>query len=796
MRIISVSLMVFAASVLAFTQAKLPATRVTIVRGVSISIPEPWYLANQTTNGAELAYPRSGPPPVPLPNEQVESAEELIAADARIAIFVEPMRNHADAVRRLVDIASEQAVHTELLTIADWPAIHQRYTGPLPQPGENASRRHRELALFTMTAIAAEGIVVRFDTIVAPKANPILANEAFQITKRVHIEGGNTEAARRDIDALSRLIDVHPIDSQKKNAPELDDMESDSGDTVVQHGNGELEVAISDDGLHVVVVANSGYAYSDDTGQDFTYGGKTPCIFNGCDGDPSIAIGKSGAVYYSWIGKPTAEPGGTPPNGKTDSLSISTNNGHSFKFLSNAVVCPTVTPKVCTTPDQEHIAADRKNSSMTGKDRVYLVWRNFSSLSLTPRIVCSSDGGKTWSAQTTIGVGDYPRVTVGGDGFVYVAYYSGSNIEINKFSPCDSGLVPQSGIRKKVAAYTQVVCPMPGLDRCDNGNTLSSQMVAVDDTNPSHIYVAFANNTSANNDDVMVYDSNDGGNSWNVPVRVNKKVTGRRFMPWVCTSGGIASVTWYDRRAATAAEDDLTAYYRAGAKQVSPPGVLQANPEVNVSGVNDPQCASGWPKGERSPLDATSCSTPQVAGKCQLPCVATVPPSCSGGFTGSNTPCIFNTPGACIAPETCQVWGRGAPKYGDYNGNACTPGLNGTEVPIICSVWASATPPRGVDTSATGIQLYASCNHYLPPGWCMQRLRRSVRVGGSWLEVRLRGLWNRKHRQLAGNRSFCFRPFTPVRTEESARFLRSQPGVLQGHPGAVCCSAHHGGDWR
>jgi len=708
-------------STLAFGQAQPQSNQVEVVPGVSISIPAPWFLANRTSNGFEIAYPRSKKPSEAMPEEKPRSAEQLITADARVAIIVEHRSSHAKAVEQLAEIASEEAGRPQLLTIADWPAIHRQLTAPLPEPGE-ADSDEPVMSITATTAIAADTLVVRFETVLAPDAEPGLAEAAFQIAKQVRVQPGNPEAARRDLETLARLIDADQSTPQKQTGPDVTRPDSGRGggepagsagpgSSHVQKGTGELEVVIAENGVNVVVAAGGGYAYSDDAGETFTHGGKTPCTFTKCDGDPSLAIGKSGAVYYSWIGFPTNEPGGTPANGKVDSLSISKDNGHNFKFLSNAVVCPATTPAKCTLPDQEHIAADRKTLSKLGDDRVYLVWRNFSSVGNTPRITCSLDGGKTWSVRAHVGAGDFPRITVGSDGFVYVAYYKGSHILLNKFSDCDDGLEPQEDFPVKVASFDAIPCPVPGLDRCNAGNTLASQMVAVDDTNPSHVYVAFATNTAANNDDIRVYDSLDGGLSWkNSPVTVNKEVPARRFLPWVCAAGGIASVTWFDRRAATKAEDDLTAYFRGSAQRVTPPGVLQANPESNVSRVNDPQCASGWPAGERSAKDATSCSTPQLAGQCRLPCAQTKPPSCTGPLVGSQTPCDLNKPGGCTVPgESCQRWGRGVPKYGDYVGNACTPSVKEAGIPTVCSVWASGTPAKGVDVEGSGIHVYASC---------------------------------------------------------------------------------------
>ena len=99
-------------------------------------------------------------------------------------------------------------------------------------------------------------------------------------------------------------------------------------------------------------------------------------------------------------------------------------------------------------------------------------------------------------------------------------------------------------------------CPVPGLDRCNNGNKLSSFTVTIDDTNSSHVYVAYAVNTlinstdGAGNDNVIVQDSTDGGVTWAAAhkVTVSSGGSARRFMPWICATNGTAYVSWYDRR--------------------------------------------------------------------------------------------------------------------------------------------------------------------------------------------------------------------------------------------------------
>jgi len=184
----------------------------------------------------------------------------------------------------------------------------------------------------------------------------------------------------------------------------------------------------------------------------------------------------------------------------------------------------------------------------------------------------------------------------------------------------------------------------------------------VDDTNPNHVYVAWStntannNNTVLNNENVVVADSTNGGATpWRAPVTVNTNVTGRRFMPWACATGGSAFVTWYDRRAATAANNDLTDYFAASAG-LSAGNLVANNDEFKISTTSDPQC-NLWPTGPRSTFDSENCSVqPQLAGNCSVT---------------TATRCDFSNP-VCPPMETCVTDGVGTnPKYGDYNGNAC-----------------------------------------------------------------------------------------------------------------------------
>jgi hypothetical protein len=281
---------------------------------------------------------------------------------------------------------------------------------------------------FTTTAVAVDSFVVRFDSTLAPRLDPKLLDEALAVARSLEAPGGNRDVASRELEEVMRGTKQQPPKPPQPIA-QTEGGKKKTGEreigvaVLVQNGVGELEVAASNDGSHVVVAANSGFSFSDTFGSNWTSGGGTPCTAAVCDGDPSLAVGQSGAIYYAWIGGPTRDQLG-------DGISRSIDNGHTFPFASMAVTCPGASN--CSSADQEHIAADRNNAGPMG-DRVYNVWRNFPVAgAFSLRIVCSADNAGTWGAQQVIGAGDFPRVNVGRDGFVYVAWASGGNMMLHK----------------------------------------------------------------------------------------------------------------------------------------------------------------------------------------------------------------------------------------------------------------------------------------------------------------------------------------------------------------------------
>ncbi len=131
-------------------------------------------------------------------------------------------------------------------------------------------------------------------------------------------------------------------------------------------------------------------------------------------------------------------------------------------------------------------------------------------------------------------------------------------------------------------------------------------------------------------------DSTDGGVNWRPPVTIQTSVNARRYHPWVCATCGSAFVTWYDRRAATTANNDLTDYFAASAG-LSAGNLVANSDEFKISATSDPQCTT-WPAAPRSPFDSENCSQPQNAGVCKLVPAPSPDPS-------TNTRCDFTGTG-------------------------------------------------------------------------------------------------------------------------------------------------------
>ena len=720
--------------------ANPPWTNTVAISNFSVSYPDGW----STIQSGRVTVI------VNVPADQQATLGGRFVFTPQVSISTEQRLDNADALEQLDEIVAGAGPTLTKLTVGGWPAVQWRNTVPWPHAHGQSPVPGSALAI--NTAIAAGGQLIRLygslpsdapseiaDTISAietsvmfsPRSSGPAANHASALVRwawswaqpviqRVRDLGQMVAAAFwlwPDIATAQEEFDLMPPESEGSDSASQPSAPGVALRILQGTAASEPEVAVSANGRNVVVAQQVVWTYSTDGGQTFTFGGRFP---NSTGGDSSLAVGASGNFYEATIFN------------NTTAIHRSTDGGKTFTVRGTAFTCGAL-PQCNFTggqiPDQEHIAADRVNQ-VNSQDQVYSVFRN-GSANPTWGITCSTDGGATWSAGNVGITGDFPRVTVGQDGSVYVAFVdntnNANNLRIDKFASCNTNnaLPELAGWPRTVAAgVAELPCPIPGLDRCTSGNTMRSPTVAVDDTNANHVFYAYASNTAAGNENILIRDSTDGGTTWSGATTLNAGGTARRYMPWMCATKGTAYVTWYDRRNATAADNDLTDYFGASATRSG--GNLNAGAEfqVNDVGTSDAQCEAGqavgsqasWPGGSRATADSTSCSRqPQLAGVCGTGACGQPGNTCPAGQTcdgatgicrnGARQFCDFNTTVCSNAGDTCQLWGGGTPKYGDYNGNACAQGH-------LYATWASATPARAVNP---GIDLFFKVKDFVAP---------------------------------------------------------------------------------
>lgn len=756
-----------------------------------LSYAPPWQvLESRFSNAYQLVRLMESQASPPSPNSQTQEQQTQSANGplARLLITTEKRDSHADAIKRLQELAFSRAASVSFYAISGWPAVELQFTQKLPrrgaeQQGEPPSvpRQKRESQLQihprnelqlsrqekegaqgefsrptpiverAIVAIAIESDLVTLDIMLAPETSKGVLQEALEIVKSfIANRQEQPDELRRSLRELQQAYDskTKPQPPPKREKPpDLGTLEEEAGAAQIQSGgNGELEVSVSPNGRTIVIASNSSLTHSINSGAKFT-GGSAPFGLN----DPTLARGKSGAFYLGQIAFPNGTPAQKNQTGCTNAVSRSTNGGANFLLRGFSAVCPAgvnipIFDSFCF-PDQPHIAADSFTAGSA--DQVYAVWREINSINIfglagttncnqvtggtiTPAISCSQNSGATWTAPAALsGIDDFPRLAVGADGKVYVVGMSGDSVMLTRFTSCKNGLSADVGFPVTVANLSgQVNCPVPGLDRCNDGNVLSSPTVAPDPTRANHVSVSFAEQDGSGGERIVTMESHDSGATFPNSFTVSSPTNVRRFMPWSCMAAGQTFVGWYDRGPASGALDDLTDYLVGGTILASP---------KNLSNNPDRQCAL-WPCAPRSQNDSESCSVqPELAGVCQ-----------NGSGGGSQNKCDFDET-QCPNGESCQT-GGGCPKYGDYNGIACAN-------QFVVAAWASATAPKGLPRNRSGISVFSqafSVKKSGPPTF--DRVQISITTGNDNADSNLELIATFSGQK----RSICLKPSTSL----------------------------------
>ncbi|MBI1741743.1 choice-of-anchor D domain-containing protein [Candidatus Acetothermia bacterium] len=339
-------------------------------------------------------------------------------------------------------------------------------------------------------------------------------------------------------------------------SPDIADNSTQSETSIAVHGD-NVVIAWNDAGDFFRNGQFTGYGYSRDGGQTFTDGGPLPlwAASGGTTlGDPSIAADRDGNFYASTLGI------------DKDFFNIvgvvkSTDGGVIF---SKPVNVSGLNPR--DFPDKSLLAVDATDSPHSGN--IYVVWTNFIFFGQLAQIVFvrSTDGGQTFSAPMPLSaqLADPVQgaiIGVGPSGEVYVTWEdlrSPHSIRLRKSTDGGQSFAPEvlvSTLNPIADPEASSACNETALKGFIRVNEFPS--IATDQGNGANrgaIYITYNADPDGEDEgdtsDIFLAHSNDGGQTWSAPVRVNNdKTQNDQFFPSVAVADdGTVSVMWYDRR--------------------------------------------------------------------------------------------------------------------------------------------------------------------------------------------------------------------------------------------------------
>ena len=317
--------------------------------------------------GISIRYPAGWS----IPPKRYANVDELVNVPAgehargrptaRVQITAVPRTDHAEALRELRDIATENNSKPTFLDIGGWPGLQRRHTEPRQQPSGGPLFADKVVLRIT-TAVAVGNLVVRAEAFLPSAASATLISEVEAMGQSLKFKTeGTPQRTGQELEELRRGANVPPgsalltphdaqdftsshnstagaasggiRQSAAKETPTLAPqwpLQDPPLTRLFQGGNGELEIAVSPNGRNIVVARQRLFRTSNDGGQTFAFNGAAG--FG--DGDPSLAWGQSGNFYLAGINT------GCTATTTCTGMDRSTNNGQTFPFLTNALSCP------------------------------------------------------------------------------------------------------------------------------------------------------------------------------------------------------------------------------------------------------------------------------------------------------------------------------------------------------------------------------------------------------------------------------------------------------------------------
>ncbi len=312
--------------------------------------------------------------------------------------------------------------------------------------------------------------------------------------------------------------------------------------------NGAVIVAFVDSSEQAIY-RGSGYALSTDHGKHFLDLGAPPEPPHGFNlTDPVLDYDRAGNVYFlRLVGD--IQGSGFPHNIRVYvGLSKSTDGGRTFGMPVD--VSPgTPRDQPCVIQDKPWMAVDRSGGTYDG--RIYAAWAQLSSCPGSyPSLFYfsrSTDGGMTFSAPVVLDSDSTNAfVAVDPEGTLYIVWLQGSTMKLVR--SMDGG-----------TTFTAVAAPQPLLAgpsfQILNGG-LRSLVVpnlgfgSATPSTPPSVYATWHDQTATAADDIFFARSDDRGETWTTPLRVNDDQTVTdQFAPALhVTESGTIGIAYYDRR--------------------------------------------------------------------------------------------------------------------------------------------------------------------------------------------------------------------------------------------------------
>ena len=333
-----------------------------------------------------------------------------------------------------------------------------------------------------------------------------------------------------------------------------------SQNILIGNKNGDNEPSIMMDPNHpnfLVAAANlNNYYVSTDTGR--TWQGGILESSHGVWGDPTIVVDTAGSFYFFHLSNPAS-------GNWIDRIVCQKTTDHATSWSDGSYAGLNGTKA----QDKQWCAIDRHNNNM------YLTWTQFDEYGSTvpedSSVILfskSTDAGQTWSEAKRISkhAGDCidsdqtvegAVPAVGPNGEVYVAWAGPNGIVFNRST--DAG---ENWLSEEIK-----VDDMPtGWDYAISGIYRANGLpvTACDTSNSAYrgtIYINWTDQRNgADNTEVWLSKSTDGGDIWSAPIRVNDDTTNRQqFFTWMTIdqTNGYLYFVFYDRRNYTSDSTDV-----------------------------------------------------------------------------------------------------------------------------------------------------------------------------------------------------------------------------------------------